>query len=77
MRQLKTEISMRSKTKKVAKAPFRAWLDREGMTIPEFVEAAKAKGVVTAKVNSLYKAARGAVPRNRVLYEQAFPSIKF
>lgn len=59
------------------KAPFRAWLDREKMTIPEFVEEAVRRGVITAKTNSLYKAARGSVPRNRKLYEQAFPGVKF
>lgn len=57
--------------------PFRKFLKDEGMTVPQFVEEAKKRGVVTAKENSLYKAARGAVPRNKVLYEKAFPGVKF
>ena len=59
------------------KPPFRKWLDAQGMTVPEFVEAAISRGVITAKTNSIYKACRGSIPRNRKLYENAFPSIKF
>lgn len=62
---------------KKAVAPFRRWLQSEKMTVPEFVEEARKRGVITAKENTLYKATRGAVPRNKVLYEKAFPGVKF
>lgn len=74
---------------KTKKTPFRDWLSKQPstdpkkaargatMSVPEFVELAIKKGVVTAKVNTLYKSARGAVPRNLALYEKAFPGIQF
>jgi len=66
-----------TQTKKQGAPKFRVWLDEQGLTVPKFVEEAIKRGVITAKVNSLYKAARGAVPRNRALYERAFPGIRF
>ena len=70
-------------------APFKAWLGKqkssdpirsrrgEPMNVPEFVEEAKKRGVITANQASIYKAMRGSIPRNRKLYEQAFVGIKF
>jgi hypothetical protein len=52
--------------------PFKSWLTRQKMTVPEFVEKSIARGVVTAKVNSVYKAMRGVMPRNRAFYERAW-----
>lgn len=58
-------------------APFRQWLNKEGLTVPQFVEEARKRGIITAKEGSLSKNASGSVPRNKVLYEKAFPGIKF
>ncbi len=66
------------------KTPFAQWMDNEGMKVPEFVELAKARGVLTATPNTIYKARRfnpetkkPVIPRNRKYYEAAFPGIKF
>jgi hypothetical protein len=72
-----TESNMKTMNRKKKSRPFREWLDEQKMSVPAFVDEAVRRGVKTAKVNSLYKAARGSVPRNRVLYEEAFPGIRF
>jgi len=59
------------------KSPFRLWLGKNKMTVPEFVAEAINRGVSVAKQNTAYNWARGSKPRNQVLFEEVFPDIKF
>ena len=61
-----------------SRAALAKWLDDEKMTVTDFVDACSDRGVpVDVPQNSAYKWRRGAIPRNKVLFEKAFPGIKF